>query len=255
MPMIRRRGLLAMGAAVDLFVESDSDAHSGEVLERAVRELRRLERILSPHRPDSQLSALNRGGGLRVGRELWEVIDVALAGREATGARYDPVVRVGRAPVAGPAEPGVARDARTGEVRLAGGVTLDAGEVVQAWCLDAVADVLRAAGPCFAGDGSAAAFSGLPEKGPWIELPLDRGGIATARLRRPGPAGGRVADALAEVTIVAQTAAWAEMRARSLLASGMSAATREALALGFDCVLTPAGGPARPFGAFAAAGI
>jgi hypothetical protein len=244
-PLVRRRLARGMGADIDLFVESDSDVHSGDALEQAVRELRRLERILSPRRPDSELSALNRAGAMRVGPELWEVIDVALAGREATGARYEPLVRARRR--AGDV-PGVWRDPVTRQVQLAKGVTLDVGGLATAWCFDAVAEVLADAGPCLAGDRGAIAFRGVPECGPWVPLALERGGIAAVALRHRL----RSADDLADVIVAAETAALAEIRARSLLAAGMPAAIREADALGFHCVLTPADGPARTFGAFSA---
>ncbi|HTI34997.1 MAG TPA: hypothetical protein VL422_15080, partial [Miltoncostaea sp.] len=198
--------------------------------------------------PDSELSALNRVGRLRVGPELWDVIEVALTGREATGGRFDPLVRGGHR---GGGAAALSRDPATRDVHLGDGVTLDLERLAVAWCIDAVVDVLIAAGPCFAGDGDAAAFRGVPARGPWVGMPLDAGGLASVRPRRPA----RGPDAVGEAMLVARTAAWAEIRARSLVAAGMSAAVREATALGFDCVLTPAEGPARAFGAFAGAGI
>jgi hypothetical protein len=140
------------------------------------------------------------------------------------------------------------RDPATRQVQLAKGVTLDVGGLATAWCFDAVAEVLAGAGPCLAGDREAIAFRGVPECGPWVPLALERGGIAAVALRHRL----RSADDLADVIVAAETAALAEIRARSLLAAGMPAAIREADALGFHCVLTPADGPARTFGAFSA---
>lgn len=284
--MIRRRGFRAMGTDVELLIDSDSDAESGEGLQVAEWEIRRLEDLFSRFRPDSELSRLNRTGGIVAGPELVEVTELALTGRESTGGRFDPTVhdavvaagydrsfelmdpdvggRRDRTPAG--CGGGVHLDRSTGAISLAPGARLDLGGIAKGYSADRVSDLLSAYGPCLVNVGGDLATRGVPEDGAWavgvetpertLSLALERGAMATSgRDRRRWRSGGeavhhvidpstaRPADTdLLRVTVVAGSAAWAEVLATGFLVAGAEAAEREADALGVPCLLVTEGG-------------
>lgn len=279
--MIRRQGFRAMGTDVELLIDSDSDAESGEGLQVAEWEIRRLEDLFSRFRPDSELSRLNRTGAIVAGPELAEVTGLALEGRESTGGRFDPtvhdaVVAAGydrsfelMAPdMAGRRDQGptccggdVQLDRATGTISLAAGARLDLGGIAKGYSADRVSDLLSAYGPCLVNVGGDLATRGVPEGGAWavgvqtpggtLSLALERGAMATSgrdrrRWRCDGDAAHHVIDPttarpadtdLLRVTVVASSAAWAEVLATGFLVAGAEAAEREADALGVPCLL------------------
>ena len=89
--MLRRR-FRAMGTDCELFLKARPRPEALRAMAEAQWEVRRLESIFSRFDPDSELSELNRRGTLRVGPELLEVVDLALAARHRTGGRFDPTV-------------------------------------------------------------------------------------------------------------------------------------------------------------------
>ena len=89
--MLRRR-FHAMGTDCELFLKARPRPEALRAMAEAQWEVRRLESIFSRFDPDSELSELNRRGTLRVGPELLEVVDLALAARDRTGGRFDPTV-------------------------------------------------------------------------------------------------------------------------------------------------------------------
>ena len=89
--MLRRR-FHAMGTDCELFLKARPRPEALRAMAEAEWEVRRLESIFSRFDPDSELSELNRRGTLRVGPELLEVVDLALAARHRTGGRFDPTV-------------------------------------------------------------------------------------------------------------------------------------------------------------------
>ncbi len=279
--MIRRRGFRAMGTDVELLVDSDSDADSGEGLQAAEHEIRRLEGLLSRFRPDSDLSRLNRAGALIACPELAEVTELALAGRESTGGRFDPtvhdaVVAAGydrsfelmEPDVPGPGDGRTARcgggvrlDRPTGVISLDPGARLDLGGIAKGYAADRVSDLLSGYGPCLVNVGGDLATRGVPADGAWavgvetpegtLSLSLERGAMATSgrdrrRWRCDGDAAHHVIDPatarpsdtdLLRVTVVASSAAWAEVLATGFLVAGAEAAEMEADALGVPCLL------------------
>lgn len=62
-PMVIRSREL-MGTVIQLGVVSESEALAGPVLEAALDEMQRLERVLSEWRPDSEISRINQAAGL-----------------------------------------------------------------------------------------------------------------------------------------------------------------------------------------------
>jgi FAD:protein FMN transferase len=210
-----------MGTEVELFVESDSDSESSDALQAAEREIRRLEGLLSRFLADSQLSRLNREKQIAAGPELAEVVELALAGRESTGGRFDPtvhdaVVAAGydrsfelmppESPAGDPPAPircggGVQLDRRARAIRLDPDVRLDLGGIAKGYSADRSAEVLSAAGPCLVNIGGDLAARGVPDDGAWavgvevdegtLSLSLERGAMATSgRDRRRWRRGG-----------------------------------------------------------------
>ncbi len=290
--MIRTRRFRAMGTDAELLIDSDSDATSGEGIQAAEDEIRRLEGILSRFRPESELSQLNRTGAIAAGPELAEVVALALAGRESTGGRFDPTVHdavvaagydrsfelidldaaaggTGGDPRCGG---GVAIDATTRAISLDPGVRLDLGGIAKGYCADRVSALLGAYGPCLVNIGGDLATCGVPEAGSWavgveggegtLSLSLERGAMATSgrdrrRWLREGDEAHHVIDPrtarpaetdLMRVTVVAASAAWAEVLATGFLVSGAEAAQVEADALGVPCVLVSDSGVTRRAG-------
>ena len=269
---LERRSFTTMGTTVELFAHGGHDA-----LDAAESEFRRLDRLLSRFRGDSELSALNRAGELLAGPELLELTQLALAAREHTGGRFDPTVHDALlaagydrtfAEVAPdgeddgtPARCGgaVRLDGRT--IRLAPGTRLDFGGIAKGWAADRVCELLAAAGPCLVNAGGDVAVRGSWPVG--VETPdghvtlgLEDAALATTgsdrrRWRRNGeqrhhlidPASGRPSTSdLLRVTVVAGTATDAEILAKSLFLAGERQALREAQALGVPGVLVTADG-------------
>ena len=184
--MLRRR-FHAMGTDCELFLEARPRPEALRAMAEAEREFRRLERIFSRFDPDSELSELNRRGMLRVGPELLEVVDLALAARDRTGGRFDPTVHDALvaagydrtfeevpAHVHGGSDPGASSNLRCGgsvrvdretrSIQLDPGVRLDLGGIAKGYAVDRAAEVLGELGPCLvdAGGDIAARGGGWP---------------------------------------------------------------------------------------------
>lgn len=156
---------------------------------------------------------------------------------------------------------GVHLDRAARVVTLSTGVRLDLGGIAKGYAADRVGDLLAHHGPCLVNVGGDLAARGVPEDGAWavgvetpegvLSLSLERGAMATSGRdrrvwRRDGvvahhvidPATARPADTdLLRVTVVAGSAAWAEVLATGFLLAGAEAAEVEADALGVPCVL------------------
>ena len=276
--MIRRRRFRAMGTDVELLVESASDSASGDAIEAAEREIHRLEGLLSRFRSDSELSRLNRLGAIIAGPELAEVVDLALAGRESTGGRFDPTVHdalvaagydrsfelMDLDDAAGaPASPtgcggSVRLDRSTRAISLDEGVRLDLGGIAKGYCAERVSDLLSAAGPCLVNIGGDLATRGVPEDGAWVvgidtaegtvSLNLERGAIATSgrdrrRWRRDGGEAHHVIDPgtarPAETDLVRVTVVAATAAWGEVLATGFLVAGADAAAREADALGVP----------------
>lgn len=168
----------------------------------------------------------------------------------------------------GPAAPaparcggGVSVDRDAGRIALEPGARLDLGGIAKGWAVDRACDRLAAVGPCLVNAGGDLAVRGTPPEGSWpvgLETPdgelvlgLEGGGLATSgrdrrRWRRGAeerhhlidPATGRPgAGDLERVTVVAGSAAEAEVWAKALFLAGERDAVAEADARGLACVL------------------
>lgn len=273
--MLRRR-FRAMGTDIELLLDAAAGRDALRALTAAERELRRLERLLSRFEPGSQLSQLNRRGAMRVGPELLEVVELALAARERTKGRFNPTVH--DALVAAGYDrsfaevPADAPDKATAANRCAGtvhldhgastivldpGVRLDLGGIGKGYAADRAATILAGHGACLVDAGGDIAVCGRPwpigvetAHGP-LTLELEQGAVATSgrdrrRWKRGGvemhhlidPATGGPADGdLERVTAVAASAAEAEVLAKALFLADASVASREANAQRIPAVL------------------
>jgi len=165
-------------------------------------------------------------------------------------------------PAAGaPCGGGVRIDPGRRRVELEDGFKLDLGGIAKGWAVDRACELLSKAGPCLVNAGGDLAVSGLLGDGPWpvsvdvphtpLTLGVTGGGLATSgrdhrRWRRGNaelhhlvdPATGRPSRSdLLRVTAVADSAAAAEVAAKTLFLAGERAAIVEANALGISCVL------------------
>ena len=168
-PVARARFL--MGTVFTFEAPSGRDPRAAaELLEGALDEVERLEKILSNWRSESEVSHLNREGAdhsVRVSQELYEVIEASLRWARETGGAFDPTVepltRVNRCTGAAAAtdagvtmgrgrEPrgdwrGVELIPGARTVRFRGGVAgIDLGGIGKGFALDRAAEFLRARG-------------------------------------------------------------------------------------------------------------
>ena len=267
----------AMGTEVELLLDADDRS----LLTEVETEFRRLERVLSRFRPDSELSQLNEAGEGHVRPELLEVIELAVEARAASGGRFDPTVH--DAVVAAgydrsfellddrPGEPttparvggSVTIDRSTGHVALEAGYRLDLGGIAKGWAADSALAVLSQAGPALVNAGGDVAAAGrvwpiaVEAAGGAITLGLEEGGLATsgrdrrtwvrdgeARHHLIDPATGVPAEGdVRTVTVAAGCAAEAEVLAKTLfLAGDLRRALDEADVAGVPTVLVTSAG-------------
>ncbi len=214
-----KRTFTAMGTEVELLLDAGPGARPEQALDRAEAEFERLEQVLSRFRDDSELSALNREGRLETASpDLVRVVELALAGRESTGGRFDPTVhdavvaagydrsfeQLGPEGESGAAAGACVDSTQTAcgggfridgsAIELEAGTHLDLGGIGKGYAVDRVADLLSQYGPCLVNAGGDLAVRG----GSWpvgvtdeLTLELTRGGMATSgrdrrRWRRDG---------------------------------------------------------------------
>ena len=205
--MLRRR-FHAMGTDCELFLHARPRPQALRAMAEAEWEVRRLESIFSRFDSDSELSELNRRGTLRVGPELLEVVDLALAARDRTGGRFDPTVHDAlvaagydrtfeevsaeqggddpRASAALRCAGSVRVDRTTRSIELDPGVHLDLGGIAKGYAVDRAAKLLGELGPCLVDAGGDIATRG----GGWpigldtgdgtLTLELGDGAVATS---------------------------------------------------------------------------
>ena len=281
---MERHAFHALGSECELLLDVESGADAVLALASAEEEIRRLERILSRFRADSELSRLNAGGELEAGDDLLAVVRLALEARQQTAGRFDPTVH--DALVAAGydrsfeelAGDGAWSDAAPagGNVRVHGrrialdrGVRLDLGGIGKGYAVDRAVARLAGVGACLVNAGGDLAVAGVPPGGVWpvgletpggeITLGVAEGALATSgrdrrRWRAGGeerhhlidPATGRPAESdLVTVTVAARTAVEAEVAAKALFLAGERDAAAEADALGLPALLVTADGRVR----------
>lgn len=263
-----------MGTEIELIAA----AQDAEVeLADAEAEFHRLEAIITRFDPASELSQLNANGSLDAGRELREVVQLALEGRANTGGRFDPTVHDavvgagydrtfaelpddGPAPSTGSPCGGSVR-LRGRHIELDGGTRLDLGGIGKGYAAERAATILSEAGPCLVNAGGDVALRGTWTVGVDDELTLELtgGGLATSgRDRRTWRRGGRelhhlidpttgepAACDLLRASVVARDAIQAEIWAKALFLAGSQAAAAEADANRLPCILVTRDGKTR----------
>jgi thiamine biosynthesis lipoprotein len=265
-----------MGTEMELVLDASPELEALRAIAAAEREIRRLERLLSRFDGESELSRLNARGAMAVGAELLALVELALAAREQTGGRFDPTVHDallaagydrsferleadGRQEASAPVRCGgaVHVEAAASWISLERGVRLDLGGIAKGYAADRAVAILADAGDCLVDAGGDIAVSG----GRWpvgvettdgmLTLELAEGAIATSgrdrrRWMRGGaerhhlidPSTGRpAAGGLLRVTVVAPSAAEAEVLAKELFLAGVPAAALEADTRGLAAVL------------------
>jgi thiamine biosynthesis lipoprotein len=167
---------------MELVLDARPTAVAMHALASAEAELHRLERLLSRFDPGSELSRLNERGTMVVGRELLELVELALAARERTGGSFDPTVHdalvaagydrtfaqlPGRssAPPLAPAR--CAGDVRVHResctIELERGIRIDLGGIAKGYAADRASTILAEVGPCLIDAGGDIATFGRPD--------------------------------------------------------------------------------------------
>jgi thiamine biosynthesis lipoprotein len=213
-----------MGLPISVHLRGDSLAGSGAVqpaVERAVAavfaELREVDALFSTYRPDSQVSAINRGALGPDDYHPWlrTVIDLCREARERTDGYFD-------AWLPGPG---------------AGAVRFDPSGLVKGWAVERAASHLRDLDPL---DFCLNAGGDIVVSGEWkvgVENPTDPGrllatltvvdgAVATSGSAHRGghivvPRTGAAAQGVAAVTVTGQSLTWADVLATAAVARGV----------------------------------
>jgi thiamine biosynthesis lipoprotein len=194
-----------MGAQASLVIHHPDRAGAERLAEATVAEVRRLERIFSLYREDSDLTLLNRRGFLVMPPpEMVDILRQSRTAWELTGGAFDPTVQplwelyqrhfsTPGASEAGPAAEAVAEGlARVGLARIAcspdridlsvPGSALTLNGIAQGYVTDRVVDLLKAGGieRSVVDMGESRAIGSAPGNRPWrigISDPLDKASI------------------------------------------------------------------------------
>ena len=268
---MQRRTFTAMGTDIELLVDAEN---ADAALDAAEQEFHRLETLLSRFINDSELSRLNRDGSIDAGPDLLRVVTLALDARRYTGGRFDPTVHDAVVAAgydrsfehvppdgerrAAPPAPGAGRVLVDGSrIQLEAGVRLDLGGIGKGYAAERAAELLATAGPCLVNAGGDVATRGgswpvgVETGGELLTLELSGAALATSgrdrrHWRRNGrelhhlidPLTGEPAESdVLRVTVVADDAVAAEVRAKSLFLAGARRATAEADAAGVPAVV------------------
>ncbi|HEY2917546.1 MAG TPA: FAD:protein FMN transferase [Candidatus Binatia bacterium] len=182
-----------MGTYLEVTVWHDEPETAKRLIRDAVREVHRLDEILSNYDPDSALSHLNRRAGagvMRVPAELFALLTAAREFSEKTGGIFDvtvgPLMELWQRAAANnrlPSEKQVAQTLATvgyrnlalrrpDEVELArSGMSVDLGGIGKGYAVDRVTEIFRIAGVTAAlinfGSSSMSAIGAPPGKHDW----------------------------------------------------------------------------------------
>ena len=203
--VLHRHEFEAMAVQVECVVEAAERPSAAFAAVEA--EFERLEQVFSRFRADSELSQLNGVGEGQVGADLYDVVALALDGRDRTGGRFDPTVldavvsagydrtfaalpADGPPPTARPCGGTVTLDPATRTVRLGAGTHLDLGGIAKGYAAERACERFAGIGPCLVNAGGDVAIAGVPRGGSWpvgvdvqgveLTLGLAHGGVATS---------------------------------------------------------------------------
>ena len=88
----QKKVLLLMGTRFELVAISEDEQLANEAIEAGIKEIRRIEALISEWQPTSQTSAINRSAGgmaVSVDEELYELIRRSIRISELTGGAFD----------------------------------------------------------------------------------------------------------------------------------------------------------------------
>jgi len=159
----------AMGSTFSIAAWGSDRGNLAAAVESALEEARRLDRLLSNYRPESEWSAVNRSAasrGVAVSQELFDLLAECLRYSEASEGTFDitvgPLMRVwgfykgsGRMPHRSEVRTALARtgyknltlEPTTRTVRFTrDGLDIDPGGIGKGYAVDRMAEILRAAG-------------------------------------------------------------------------------------------------------------
>lgn len=88
----QKKVLLLMGTRFELVAVSEDEQQANEAIEAGIKEIQRIEALISEWQPTSQTSAINRSAGgmpVPVDEELYELIRRSLRISELTGGAFD----------------------------------------------------------------------------------------------------------------------------------------------------------------------
>ena len=233
---------MGMPVSVHLRGEGARSETADARVQAAFDELRAVDVLFSPYRPDSQVSAIDRGE-LAVADAhplVREVVDLCRTAASLTGGAFDAWRQVEGAP------PGTTRFDPTG--------------LVKGWAVQRAADHLGAGLGCDVAvnaGGDVAAHRGTRAVAPWrvgVEdpsdptrvlavLPLVTGGVATSGTAHRGrhltdPATGSAADdTLVSVTVTGPSLLWADVLATAAFVAGEGALGLVAAVPGYQALV------------------
>ncbi|MFA5883298.1 MAG: FAD:protein FMN transferase [Acidimicrobiia bacterium] len=201
---VASRAVAVMGSEGEIIVVTDgADALADSLADRAVARLRELEARWSRFLPQSEISRWNAHPGepVVVSPETYRLVEHALAGRQATGGRFDPTLlaeleaagydrsfeqltpprsgvvdAASRAPARVATRPEVVLDPIVGSVCLRGGARFDPGGIGKGFAADLVVEELREAGAggVMVGVGGDVRLDGrAPDGGSWVVAVAD----------------------------------------------------------------------------------
>lgn len=161
---------VALGSWMRVLARHADPERAKRAVEAAFAAVRRVDRLMSVHRPDSQLSAVNAAAGrnvVHVDRDVLRVVERARSAGQASGGVYDvtvlPLMRLyghyGRDRSRMPSDREIASaldasgneciaiDPRAGTLGLTRtGAGLDLGSIGKGWALDRAVDAMREEG-------------------------------------------------------------------------------------------------------------
>jgi thiamine biosynthesis lipoprotein len=246
----------AMATLFEVVLIGEDEEHLGAVAEAALDEISRVERLLSRHDPQSEVSRVNREairGEVIVDRELFELIGRCAEAMSRTDGYFDIAVQKCEPPADRREMISVTVDNQKRTMRFyREDVSLDFGALGKGYALDRAAEIVRSFGVDRAllhgGTSSILALGNGPNEKPWrigirnptaaddaVEIAqislIDRGYSCSAVFSADqtvsdivDPHSGVPLAEQAACVVIASTALDAEMLSTALLAMGMARA-------------------------------
>jgi FAD:protein FMN transferase len=193
-PQLVHKKQYAMGTVFEIVAYSESPAQASDAIDEALREIVRLDDVMSDYKADSELSRLNRSGyehPQSVSHDLYGVIEESLKYSRLSGGRFDvsvgPLVKLWKAAMRGEHTPSAREQEKLracvgyqkiellppDRIRFQSPcLQIDLGGIGKGYALDRAADILRAHGVSRAlldaGGSSIYALGAPPGESGWL---------------------------------------------------------------------------------------